>query len=507
MILRHISDKALVLGLRAASQGTRILATMVLARFVAKEDYGRFGLILAVPGMIAAVGDFGISRSVTNTNDLHDDEVRDTALVLMVAFALVLGVSAVASGWHLGQQRGDERLAWVGLIVAATFVVQSVQAVQLSLLARDLRFVRWAGVEALTVLATVASGIALAVAGGGIFALAVQQLLAQCLGLAVTLYAKPMQMPRRFSRAVFRRFYSFGWRITLFQYTNNIQTPISNLLIGQAVGPIRADVEVGRYGRAIGVRDLLGHNLVTTFDLVLLPLMARAKDDPERLRGLFVRGGVAVTAFTAFGAAWLAVTAPDLVRIVLGAQWSDVPPIIVNLTPGLAFSGLAYPALILALALGDPLVNFRYAVLNLVGLTIAAPALWFADLKWFALILSLWSAVPAMSALRWGAHSVGLRLRDTTDRYARVLIIAGLVALAMAATARAMTALWPLVKPAGAGGPLWEILEALARLGVCTGLGAAVAWCLLARFDRRSYHEIMGLVFRRGVVPPPPSAA
>src|SRR5262245_48851245 len=175
MLHRRITDKSLVLVMRIASQCVRILATMVLARFVTREDYGRFELITSIPGMIAAVGDFGITRCISASHDLPEDEVRDTSLIMMSVLGIVFAVAAVIGGWYYDVTRHDPRLRWVGLILAATIIVQYVQQTQIALLVRELRFLRWAWVEALTIVAMVTAGIIVAVAGGGIFALVIQQ--------------------------------------------------------------------------------------------------------------------------------------------------------------------------------------------------------------------------------------------------------------------------------------------------------------------------------------------
>src|SRR5438105_1046009 len=149
MVFRRITDKSLVLATRFGSQGARIVATMVLGRLVSPEDYGRFELILTIPGFFSAAGDLGITRSVTTNHDLPDDEVQDTGLIVLFILSLVLAALAVAGGWYYAWVNANPRLLWVGLIVAATFVVQNVQASQMAMLARELRFARWAGVEAL----------------------------------------------------------------------------------------------------------------------------------------------------------------------------------------------------------------------------------------------------------------------------------------------------------------------------------------------------------------------
>jgi O-antigen/teichoic acid export membrane protein len=480
-LIRRVSPKFAVLLTRFGSQGTRILATFVLARLVSKEDYGLYGQIYAIPGLLAAAGDLGISRSVVINPHLPEEEVRDTALVLMLAIAVILAAAAIGGGWYFDVREADPRLRWVGLLVAGTYLFQGVQSVQLALLARDLRFVRWAGVEVLTTAATAATGVVVALSGGGIFALATQQLVAAILGLAVTMWARPVRWPRRFRRETAKGFLSFGWKASLYQYVNNVQANVANLLIGGLAG----NAAVGIYGRATQVRDLLGQNLVTTFDLVLSPLFARARDDAGRLRGLYLRGTVGVTAFLAFGGVWLAVTADDLIRVVLGPGWAEVPALVQALSIGLALMGVGYTGLLLALALGQPLVNFAYAMVTLAGLAVAAGVFSATDLWTFALVQSLFAVVPVMYITRWACHAAGTSARQLLRRITPVFLVAG-----------------------AAGGLMWALrlalgdLEALGtpglalRIAVVSAAGGSAGWALMRVFDRDNYRDLVGLVIR-----------
>jgi PST family polysaccharide transporter len=499
LVIRLITDKSLVLATRFGSQGVRILATMVLARFVSKEDYGHYELILTIPSLLAAVGDLGVTRSVTGNHDLPDDEVRDTALIFLFLLSLVFAALAVAGGWYYARNNNDARLLSVGVIVAATFVVQNVQASQMAMLARELRFARWAGVEALMMLATVLTGIVVAVAGGGIFALALQQLMAQICGLIVTVHAKPLRWPRAASRTVTSRLLSQGWKISIYQWTNNVQGSLSRMAIGQVAGV----TAVGVFGRASGIRDLIGFNLVNSFDLVLMPLFARAKDDPARLRDLLVRGSVGVTSLCGFGVAWLFAVAPDLIRVVLGRNWSEVPDLLRALSPALAIQALAYPCVVLSLAINRPMVAFRYALINLIGLLCSVIVLWKWGLWHFAVCQSLVVVVPTLYAAYWGTHMVGYSARSLFWRLAPILVESFIACLAMLLVDTGIRAAieqwWPAILTAPPGRRLFspEQIAAVFRLTFVSLFGGFVIWLLLVRFDRRNYLDLVSLLIRR----------
>ncbi len=521
MVLHRITDKSLVLATRFGSQAARIIAAMVLARFVAIGDYGLFDLILSVPGLVMAAGDFGVSRSLTTIHDLPEDELRNTGLVIHISLALIYGVLAIGSGWYYGHITADPRLVWVGVIMAASFVAQNVQASQMAMLARELRFTQWAGVEFLMMLATIATGIAVAFAGGGIFALALQQLLAQICGLIVCSRVRPLRWPRAWNRAIARRFFSFGWKTSLFQWTNDVQPNLARQAIQQLVGAaalrgggiaaVVGAVAVGIYGRATQVCALVGQNLITTFDLILSPLFARAKDDPARLLDLLIRGSVGVTLFCSFGAAWLIAVAPELIRVVLGPAWADVPPVLRALAPAVAVQGLCYPCFIMAMALGQPLVAVRYALLSMIGLGASIFALWYGGELWhFAATQSLFSIIPTYYTARWGMHHVGYSVRGLARRMLPILaqaVLAGGVMWLTSAGLRVLTDRW---LPAGVNQFAWignEQLGALIRLMFASLAGVLTGWALLAGIDRRNYRDLVGLLIRPSQAPDIAAAA
>jgi len=503
LIFRRFTDKSLVLVMRIVSQCVRILATMVLARFVTKEDYGRFELITSIPGMIAAVGDFGITRCISASHDLPEDEVRDTSLIMMSVLGIVFAMAAAVGGWYYDITWHDPRLRWVGLMLAGTLIVQYVQQTQIALLARELRFLRWAWIEAFTIIAMVAAGIIVAVTGGGIFALAIQQFLGAVLGLMVTLWVKPLCWPRAWSGAVARRFISFGWKYTLYLYTTCVQPNISRQVIDRFSG-VSA---VGQWGRALQIRELVGQNLAVTFDVVLLPLMARAQHDLARLRDLVIRGAVGVTTFCAFGAAWLAATTPDLIRVVLGRGWPDVPGLVSAFAPGLAIVACGNAFVVLSLALNRPLITFCYSLLNLIGLVVATVTYWFTDLHHFVLAQSFWAIVPTCFIVFWGARAVELKPSTIFRRLVPILLQTAF-AFAVMYLVRELLLVWEIEYFAGntatsllGTSVTTDLLLSLVRLGIVTISGISVFAATLRIMDRRNLNDIIALVIRRQRMP------
>lgn len=504
MVYHLVTDKSLVMVMRMFSQGVRILSSMVLARYVVAEEFGRFELIISFAGLLASASDLGITRSISASHDLPEHEVQDTSLIMMLTLASIYAVFVMIGGWYFDISRDDPRLRWVGFIIGINCLVQYTQATQSALLARELRFLRWAWVEALTIIATVATGIGIAVAGGGIFALAIQQLMAQLVALGITIRYKPLRWPRLWNGAIAKRFLSFGWKLSLYQYITAVQPNISRQTIGRWAG----DAMLGNFGRATQIRELIGQNLASTFDLILMPLFARAQQDFHRLRDLLIRGTMGITAFCAFGAAWLAASSTDLIRVFLGSNWPEVPELLQALAPGLAFQGLGYACVILSFALNRPFVTIRYSLLQFVGLVVSIIVFWFTDVWHFALIQSVWTIVPVIYILNWGTRTVGLRRLTLIRRMGPILIEAIILFVVVQLTRNAIIRLeshfameqltpWTWLHP--------ELFWAIVRLTLASLCSATTIVAILLLIDRSNLKDMLGLVLRpKPVVQPIP---
>jgi O-antigen/teichoic acid export membrane protein len=487
-MLKRINEKSIVLATRFAAQGIRILSTVIIARLVAKSEYGRFEMIQAVAGLLAALADFGIARAVCNTPDLNDDEVRDTSTVMLVGLSTVFSVLVIGSGWYFDHFFDDPRLRWVGMIMALAYVCQYLHMAQLALLARQLRFGRWVAAEITATAASIGVGIVVAILGGGIFALAFQQLAGHATILLMTLPILPLRWPRRYSPRVARRFFSYGWRVTLFQAHYGLQMSIVRLMIFPRYG----DVGVGLYGRAWQIRDLIGQNLACTFEVILTPLLSRGKNDLNRLRDLYLRGNVAVLTFCSLGAAGLAAVASDLVRVFLGRNWDQVPEYLLPMTVGLVTLGMAMPTIILGVALAVTRPLIRFALGSLAMLAIAAVVYFFTDLTTFILVYSLLMALPALDLIRWGTRVTEMPVSQVLRRQWPIVIISALAFLAMYGTRHLLLTIY---------GEAENLLYALARLLICGAIGLGCSWVLFAVFDRANYLALLNLIVRGQAAP------
>lgn len=366
----NVSAKLHLVSSVFASQGIRIITTLVLARLLTPEDYGYVALVTAIPGVVSVLGDFGIGRGLILLRDIDDEIIEDTAFVVCFALSLFYAAVSVGGGIYLAIIKVDYRLLAVASIHAGAIILGTIYNFQLACLLRKLNFGVEARLNIYGVLIQAASGIAFAVSGFGVFTLVLQSLMAQIMANLMVSRARPLRLPRKFALSAAKRLLSYGWKLSIAQYASNVQASIINLIVAKQFGP----VGLGYFGRALQVKDLIGHNLLTGFDRVLFPSLS-AEHDAERKKIMFQKTSCGIFAITVFGGAWMCITSNNLIKLVLGTQWGQIPPLIQVLAIGLPFTSLGLPPTVLCMSKGKLFTWLKFS-LFINGVTIPAAYFW-----------------------------------------------------------------------------------------------------------------------------------
>lgn len=414
----HVSDRLWLVISSAAAQVLRVATSMVLARLITRDEFGLFGVVTAAIGLFVSFGDLGARRFLVQTHGVDEFALRDTVFVVVLGVSVLYAVLTVATGAWLAYWRGDDRIVGLAALLAAGNFLAGVYDFQLSGLSRDLQFGResWQNLALAVVLA--ASGVGLAVAGFGVYTLALQPLLAQVAASALIWRHRPLHWPARFAPGLVPRFFRFGWKLALSQYANLVAVPVQTLFVSRGFG----DVGVGVFGRAAQVRDLIGVNVLMAFDRVLFPLFARHQNEPDRLRELYLRGTTAVTVLATLGTWGLVITAPDLVRAFLGPQWADVPPVLRALAvPILLAYGPGIPAYSLCMGIGRPHWWVWYTMTVLALFLVAGVVAGATNLTALSVAFAAAQVPPLLVLTAWAVHSLAIPWREYLGRVLPVM--------------------------------------------------------------------------------------
>jgi PST family polysaccharide transporter len=299
-----------------------------MARLVTPAEYGAYALVIAIPGLVGAMGDFGVPTSLVQMRDASESAVLHTAIGLGASLYFIYGLLTIGGGVYLWHTHHDVRYFNVALLVATTGFLAQMYSIQLANLNRHRRFGAESFQNFIFSISQAATGILLAILGLGVYALALQGLAGQLVGNAMIQRRAPLEWPRCFSWKVAKRYFALGSKVSFGVYVSGFQGNFLSVALGKSSG----ESAVGYWGRALGIQALFGQNLLASVERVVYPTLCAANGDAERFRYLLERAAAMFMLFSAFAAAWLWAAGGPLVRLMLGAQWEAVVPVLVVLS-------------------------------------------------------------------------------------------------------------------------------------------------------------------------------
>ncbi len=300
----------------------QLVILAIFARVLTVQDFGIVTVVVVVVGLASNIASFGIAPAVVQLPGLRAAHVRvaftASFLVGLVLVGLLWSI-APGLGWYFrlaGLPPLLRALAWL-------CPLQGVAAVAEALLQRAMRFRTLAGVDTAACLGAFGTtGVALALAGFGVWAL-VWAYLAQAAvraALLLALQARPMPFAPLLERGPFRDLAWFGGGFVIAKLLNYLATEGDNVVVGRGMGA----EAVGLYGRAYQLMAMPAMFIGEILDKVLYPGMARVQHDVERLGVAYTRAVGLIALIVLPVSAVLVVTAPEVVRLLLGPKWTGV---------------------------------------------------------------------------------------------------------------------------------------------------------------------------------------
>jgi O-antigen/teichoic acid export membrane protein len=415
-------------------QGTNFLvrvgSLMVLGRLLDPKDFGLVGMVTAVIGVLNLFKDFGLSTATVQRATITQQQLSALFWV-NVAVGAILAILCLAIAPVLAVFYHDPRIAWVTSVMAAGFLVNGAAVQHSALLQRQLRFTALAVLDTVSLLASTAVGICMAMSGCGYWAL-VGMTVTTPLISTICVWLATAWVPGRPSRhAGVRSMMRFGSTATLNSLITYVAYNFEKVLLGRFWGA----ESLGLYGRAYQLINIPTDNLNAATANVAFAALSRLQDDPIRLKSYFLKGYSVFLALTLPITVACVLFADDLIFMVLGPKWNDAVTIFRLLAPAtLVFAvinplgwflvsiGMIGRSLKIALVIA-PLVIAAY----LVGLPHGPKGVAFA----YSAAMTLW-VIPHVA---WSIHSTVISFQDILRTVAPPLL-SGLVSAALAFAVR-----------------------------------------------------------------------
>jgi len=305
-----------------AAQGLKFFlqmgSTVVLARLLTHQDFGLIAMVTAVTGFVAMFKNMGLSMATVQRAEVNHGQISTLFwinVVLSLGVMLVIAALAPVIAWFYG----EPRLTWITLVLAGAFIFGGLTVQHQALLRRQMRFGSLALIQIISMSVGILTAVIAAFYGAGYWSLVLMQLataIASAIAVWVACGWRP-GLPVR--RSGVREMLAFGGNLTGFNFLNYFARNADNLLIGKFCG----SGPLGLYSKAYGLLMLPLRQIKGPISAVAVPALSRLQDDPEQYRRYYYRAISTIAFITMPLVAVLAALSDEIIRIVLGSQWTD----------------------------------------------------------------------------------------------------------------------------------------------------------------------------------------
>lgn len=367
-----------------AAQGVRFFlhmtSTVVLARLLTPEDFGLIAMVSAVTGFLMMFSDMGLPLATVQKENIDHAQIS-TLFWINLAFSfgtalIIVGLAPVIAWFY-----HETRLIWITIALAGASVMGGLTAQHQALLTRKMHF----GILAASQISNMVVGILAAIVsawyGAGYWALVIKELAGILAGGVVVWVACRWHPSLPVRDSGIRSMLAFGRNMTGFNFLNYFARNADNVLIGRFWG----SSQLGLYTKAYGLLMLPINQVTAPIAAVAIPALSRLQNDPEQYRRYYYRAISTIAYITMPTIAMLGALSSEIIRIVLGSQWTGSAAI---------FKVLAFAALV-------------QPVVNPVGWVYVSLAQTNRQFLW-ALFAVPVTVASFFVGLRWGAFGVAV---------------------------------------------------------------------------------------------------
>ncbi|MBE0656973.1 MAG: lipopolysaccharide biosynthesis protein [Bryobacteraceae bacterium] len=300
----------------------RLASAVVLARLLVPEYFGLLSMVTAVTTIAERFKDLGLSHATIQSPTLTNSQLS-TLFWVNASVGALIAASVAALAIPVAMFYEDQRLSYITLAIATSFLWSGASNQHHALLRRTMRFRQIAIIQVSASFLSILVAVIMAIQGMGYWSLVAREVSRSAfmsLGAWICFPWIP-GAPSRTSGV--GRMLKFGADITGFNIAFFISQSMDQVLIGRFFGAHTLGVYRQGYQLVLAPMTQISYPVRTVTESTL----SRLQHDPEGFRWYYRNILKAVTVVTLPLGLFMAVFAEEIVTVVLGEKWLDAIPI------------------------------------------------------------------------------------------------------------------------------------------------------------------------------------
>ncbi len=308
---------------RVASQIVYALVGVVLANILSQEDFGLVGVLLIFQAFATILTDSGFGAALLRKKNPTDADYStvfwfNLAVSLLLYCLLWACTPLIAKAFH------DSRLIPLSKVMFLAFIINGLAIVQTNKLMKQMNVRPLAIANTIALILSGAAGIAIALAGGGAWAIVWQTVLLAVLKTAIIWIQAKWRPALEFRIASLREIWGVGASVLSSSMLNTLCLQLYNIVIGAYYKTLSA---LGIYTQADKWSKMGSASISQILTASFVPLLAQAQDDTPTFHRYLKK----IDRFTAFilmpALGGMAAIGAPLFHTLFGSKWDAAIPL------------------------------------------------------------------------------------------------------------------------------------------------------------------------------------
>ncbi|WP_299826467.1 lipopolysaccharide biosynthesis protein [uncultured Pontibacter sp.] len=298
--------------------------TSVMARLLAPEAFGLVSLATVILGFGNYFATMGLNQAIIQKEHLTNANIRAAFTT-----SVVLGLLCSGAMWLLAPTAAlffeNEAVTPVVRVLSVMFVINGLASTAISILQREMRFKAIGILETISyVISYLVVGVILAYLDFGFWALVYATITQMALSCAASYFMVRHSVIPIFAWSAYKPLFSYGSRMSFLGILEYVYSQLHIILVGKFLGMHK----LGIYTRAHMLVNLPIYNITRTLSKVLFPSFSKLQNDVKKLAHVYLSSITLLAAVLIPVCMGILVSAPELVRILLGEQWGESVPVL-----------------------------------------------------------------------------------------------------------------------------------------------------------------------------------
>lgn len=298
----------------------RLLQVAIMARLLAKEDFGLMAMALVVIDFASIFSDLGLNSAFMFSRDVTNNERSSLFWANVLSGAFFTLLTASLSGIFANYVYDEPRLMPIIISISPLFLINAF-GVQLKTSAeKDLNFKRITYIELLTGFFGLALSVVLAKQGFGVYALVASSVLSSlvCTIFYWTLLSYDWRPTWWLKINEVRRFIGFGGAVVANNIVSQFNLSLDVVLGGKLLGA----AQLGLYSIPRNLVLQIQFTINPVISRVGFPLIAKIQHDLKKVKMTYLKTVATTSSITAPLYVGMSFYANEVVHVLLGSGWS-----------------------------------------------------------------------------------------------------------------------------------------------------------------------------------------